>query len=569
MKKSRFLLFPPQIPPSLALYTLARVACNQIERCAADLVLVGMPGGQGTLLAAQALWAATRSTPFPPVAAIHLSEQHLVGYVNRPHLASGPPPLGFLFGILEAGPFMAWVQGQNAWQNELRTAVEVARGSRAAPTSVIVLGERDLTEMTASLVLGLLAAVYPEAQARYIPGPEEPFGSAIYWPIHFIEEWINGPQNAVIPRLPTDDEEWNNIGADLISLALAGDTTGPETLDWRPIAADHPSIERLSAYFPRADLTELPRWTANALHREILAHHRAATRPRRRPRTGPKPAKPRPYLLPAHFLIGRELWLRRRLTAAEAAQAAGMPVEAATEILEQSLTPGLLEAEDREGVRTYCLRNRAAVLAYGSLCADPGPEFTLYVERRIATTTPFPVEYVRSSPTRAGAPVLVPVPPGYGAPAPAEVLVLAPEVDLDVARDMLWRRKLDRAADDRLLFAEDVEEMPVHELTDFAGLPTVLYAAGAPNLPEVIPDDIPLAEKGETLARLAFASLTPETVSAGHDGIRYLADALAQGIVTPLTEPYRRAILRLTGATDLAAARALAAAQRGLTAAQS
>ena len=42
------------------LYALARLACNQIERCAADLVLVGMPGGQGTLLAAQALWGETR-----------------------------------------------------------------------------------------------------------------------------------------------------------------------------------------------------------------------------------------------------------------------------------------------------------------------------------------------------------------------------------------------------------------------------------------------------------------------------------------------------------------------------
>ena len=64
------------------LHTLARLACNQIERCAADLLLVGMPGGQGTLLATQALWSETRTVPFPPVAAIHLSEQHVANYDN-------------------------------------------------------------------------------------------------------------------------------------------------------------------------------------------------------------------------------------------------------------------------------------------------------------------------------------------------------------------------------------------------------------------------------------------------------------------------------------------------------
>ncbi len=171
---------------------------------------------------------------------------------------------------------------------------------------------------------------------------------------------------------------------------------------------------------------------------------------------------------------------------------------------------------------------------------------------------------MRSSPTRAGAPVLVPVPAGYGAAAPAEVLVLAPEVDQELAAALLQQRELNPTGADDMWFAADEEETPVRELPDFAGLPIVLYAAGAPNLPEVIPDDIPLAAKGEILARLAIASVTAETYAAGTDGIRYLADALARGIVTPLTEPYRQAILRLTGAPDLETARAWVARQRGI-----
>jgi hypothetical protein len=544
------------------LHTLARLACNQIERCAADLVLVGMPGGQGTLLATQALWSETRTVPFPPVAAIHLSEQHVANYAQLPHRANGYRLAGFALGILEAGPYLAWVHRQSAWQAELRAAVEAALGPGRAPTSVVVLGERDPEEITAPLALGLLASVYPAAHARYVSGPGGLFDSATYWPIHLIEAWLNGSQLATASALAADPEIWGSIGGDLISLALGGETTGSDSLAWQAYGTDHPAVARLSGYFPRADLLALPGWAADTFQQMIVARHRTLTRPRRRPRSGQKPPRSRPYLLTPTFKIGRELWLRRRLTAAEAAHSAGITEEEAVQSLERDLTPGLLEAEaaGADGLRIYCLRNRVGILAYGSLRADPGPGLTPYVERRIALTTPFPVEYVRSSPTRAGAPVLVPVPAGYGAPAPAEVLVLTPEVDRETAGVLLQRRKLDRASDDDMWFAADAEEMAVRELPGFAGLPVVLYAAGAPNLPEVIPDDIPVAEKAETLARLAIASLTPDTAAAGHDGIRYLADAIAQGIVTPLAEPYRQAILRLTGTADLAAAHAAVAA---------
>ena len=310
----------------------------------------------------------------------------------------------------------------------------------------------------------------------------------------------------------------------------------------------------------------LPGWAADAFQQMIVARHRTLTRPRRRPRSGQKPPRPRPYLLPPIFKIGRELWLRRRLTAAEAAHSAGITEEEAAQHLDLCLTPGLLEAEaaDAGGVRTYCLRNRVGILAYGSLRADPGPGLTPYVERRIQLTTPFPVEYVRSSPTRAGAPVLVPVPAGYGAPRRPRCWCWPPR---PIGRWPVCCSSGASSIGPAMMpcgSRADAEEMAVRELPGFAGLPVVLYAAGAPNLPEVIPDDIPVAEKAETLARLAIASLTPDTAAAGHGGIRYLADAIAQGIVTPLTEPYRQAVLRLTGAPDLTAARAIVAAHLGI-----
>ena len=61
--------------------------------------------------------------------------------------------------------------------------------------------------------------------------------------------------------------------------------------------------------------------------------------------------------------------------------------------------------------------------------------------------------------------------------------MLTPEADREMAGVLLQRRKLDRASDDDMWFAADTEEMAVHELPGFAGLPAVLYAAGTPNLP--------------------------------------------------------------------------------------
>ena len=538
------------------LYALARFACNQIEKYTADLVLVGFPAGQGTLLAAQALWAVTRATPFPPVAAVHLTENMVGRFDDLPGRKSGRWLVTIGMGPLEIGRFMAWVHAQTAWQAELRAAVEAALGPGAAPDSVVVLGECDVDEVAAPLVLDLLAALYPEARTRYLAGPGSMLhGPGAYWPIPFADAWVNDAERTLLSWPPADDDAWRVFVDNLLTLVRGGQAPDRNSLVWAPVSTDDPLIERLSAYFPRRRC-----WRRRA-GRLICSRGWSATGTAicaGRCDAGAQGARRRasPTLISC----------RLRSSSVASCGCAGasprprLPKSAGSTSHRQPRAwndahPGPAGGRRGAGVRTYSLRNEVGILAYGSLRIDPGPEFAPYVERRIAGTTPFPIEYVRSSPTHAGAPVLVPVPAGYGASAPAEVLVLAPEIDRETAGVLLQRRKLDRAGDDAIWFAADAEEMSVRELPGFAGLPVVLYAAGAPNLPEVIPDDMPVAERAKILAQLAIASLTPETYAAGHDGIRYLADAIAQGIVTPLTEPYRQAILRLTGAADLAAAR--------------
>jgi hypothetical protein len=78
----------------------------------------------------------------------------------------------------------------------------------------------------------------------------------------------------------------------------------------------------------------------------------------------------------------------------------------------------------------------------------------------------------------------------------------------------------------------------------FGGLQHVLYCDLESTL-----DDADLS--GESLAQFAIESVRKQPK---RNGIKYLANNIAQGVITPLTYAYRDAVLRLTGAKSLQAA---------------
>jgi len=185
------------------------------------------------------------------------------------------------------------------------------------------------------------------------------------------------------------------------------------------------------------------------------------------------------------------------------------------------------------------------VLAYGSLVADPGPELTAATERKIdGLHTPFAVEFARSSSGRGGAPTLVPVDAG-GSQVPASLLVLKSSVDLDTARDILWRRETNRI-NSGARYPKPTNPGPntvvIEKLENFGGLKTVLYVKIAPNI-------APLT--GEHLAELARASLVPPLVAAKRDGVNYLLQSTTNGVNTPLTSDYVRELLRQSTSASL------------------
>lgn len=178
------------------------------------------------------------------------------------------------------------------------------------------------------------------------------------------------------------------------------------------------------------------------------------------------------------------------------------------------------------------------ILAFGSIVKEPGAELKAVITRRVEVETPFAVEFARSSRSRDGAPTLVPVSQG-GARVPAALLVLDDSVTVAAARAMLYRRETGRLN----YMSGGSRAAWIAELPGFAGLDTCLYTAFEANIR-------PLT--AQKLAELAVRSAAAAAGAERRDGISYLRQQKHRGLVTPLMRPYEEAVLRRTGARDLA-----------------
>lgn len=126
--------------------------------------------------------------------------------------------------------------------------------------------------------------------------------------------------------------------------------------------------------------------------------------------------------------------------------------------------------------------------------------------------------------------------------------VLQDGISVEQAKDWVWRREVRRYGPNAHYAPKPKpgdNSVVVDTLSNFRGVQTVLYTRIGVNISPL---------NAEELARLAVESAQKKTVKAGKDGISYLFNARMQGITTPLTEEYERAVLRLTDSPDLPSA---------------
>jgi hypothetical protein len=174
------------------------------------------------------------------------------------------------------------------------------------------------------------------------------------------------------------------------------------------------------------------------------------------------------------------------------------------------------------------------ILAFRSLIDRPGWEIEqAIIARKAGILTPFGIEFARTSRTRAGASTLVPVDSG-GGKVLAHILV----VDLSERepQDRLWRRETNRIGQGGHYVRPrnpDLDTLIIDRYENLPGIAIVLAARFPANITPLNP---------EVLANLAIMSA--HELNDGRDGISYLLDAKRNGIVTPLSGPYEREILR-------------------------
>jgi hypothetical protein len=169
----------------------------------------------------------------------------------------------------------------------------------------------------------------------------------------------------------------------------------------------------------------------------------------------------------------------------------------------------------------------SGILAFGSLIWEPGELVSLEKVGEVICTTPWPVEFGRSSRRRGWAPTLVKV--RRGLKVRARVLLYRDDPD-HVEATLAKREGINlakRPKDIKACLVPGVSVKPIW------------YSGLAPNITRPSP---------HCLARLAIASVKP---CPEGNGIRYLRECLKLSIRTSMTQAYRDEILRITGQTNL------------------
>lgn len=191
--------------------------------------------------------------------------------------------------------------------------------------------------------------------------------------------------------------------------------------------------------------------------------------------------------------------------------------------------------------------SKLGILAFGSLIDDPGSELNEFIVKREKNVdTPFKIEYGRKSSKRGNAPTLIPVSEG-GKKVKATLLILSHELEIVEAKNMLYRRELNKVGSDRIYLEREnptPNQLVIGVYNNIKNVETVLTANFGKNLPEIAP---------EILADLAIKSFKSDDVKIGRDGISYLYNNISNGIITPLTKEYEKSILQKMNATSLEA----------------
>ena len=304
---------------------LAQSIQAEINTFQPDLIIVLARGGFAPLWALQALWEGTKQDQTPPVVITNLGREKLRRYeYHREAIGVNHMPLlepFDFYGACERGYFLAWLEKQTDWRNELRQQITTELAGIDQPARILVIDDTVNKRYTTLITLGLLLAEFPFADTRMLAGDLPDWRQDLAAPL------AHGPQSEAI-----SPNRKRFIGL-RFNLAPGASDLNPEFLQWEPLNAGSLSIREYGKFLPVETWLELSGWLKeqiktfvqhSAIHPEV---------PLIKSETGKKTGDIyRPVLEPEELFF-RQRWLSAGITPQEASDELNMSVNDAIQLL--------------------------------------------------------------------------------------------------------------------------------------------------------------------------------------------------------------------------------------------
>lgn len=247
--------YPQIILPTLeALYRLGANICIEIEKFQPDVVLGLAHSGWMPVVVAQALWAETEETPFPPSTRTNIGLEKKEIYDER----YGKSTPAFCCGECCDGPgrkshYLAWVSEQNAWLKTLRQQLKAVYPS--TPKRILVVDDIFGGYRSGYAILALLETLYPEVETYVYAGHNDLTNN-------FVTGWLEQFAPSLTKDILTSHRSrygspWHE---QLKPLITGTEDIAPDRLDWKFISRDSLAVNALADHVPAEVALSAPDW---------------------------------------------------------------------------------------------------------------------------------------------------------------------------------------------------------------------------------------------------------------------------------------------------------------------
>ncbi|MFO7682256.1 MAG: hypothetical protein R6X34_19630 [Chloroflexota bacterium] len=243
------------------IHQFAQFVVAEILAYQPDLLIGLAHSGWLPVLAAQVVWETQQDAPFPPTLRLNFGQEKLDphvtlwGQTDHNELGLDRAPTPFLAHVLY------WAGEQAQWREELVELVTAVLGPHHTPQRILVVDEGIMDATTYWPLMGLLTAVYPQADILFSPG------CFLHWGNKATAAWLEQHAPDVMPQLEAARAQLAEFGPerrqlhDALRWVAAGtEDDDPHSLHCAPVGEDGQSVRLLSAYMPVAQWLRIAPW---------------------------------------------------------------------------------------------------------------------------------------------------------------------------------------------------------------------------------------------------------------------------------------------------------------------